>query len=428
MISPVSERQTTNMKRLCLPVILCIIFQTACMKDTVLEKYSFYRPVFTTREELKSNIKSGTPKEVDEPGKMVVLGNYLFLNEVDKGIHVIDISQPETPKNISYITLPGCLDLAIKGNYLYADCYTDLVTLDISNPLQIAVKQFRNGVFPHRNYDSYSSDTSKIIKEWVRVDTVIRKIAGKIIEPFPDSFLRYSNSGQSGVIGGNGSAPLGISGSMARFTIVQNRMYAVSNNDLKVFNITTPASPEYISNVAFQEGGIETIFPFKNRLFIGSTTGMYVFDLSNPDLPRKSSRFIHAKACDPVIADDHFAYVTLSSGNFCAGNNNQLDVIDINDVDNPHLIKSYSLTSPKGLSKDGDLLLICDGNEGLKLFDAADPRQITQLKQVPGFEAMDVIALNGVAVTVAKEGIYFIDYHDPANASVISKVQIHQYK
>ncbi len=416
------------MKRFCLPVILCIIFHTACMKDTVLEKYSFYRPVFTTKEELKSNINSGNPKEVSEPGKIVVLGNYLFLNEVDKGIHVIDITQPYAPVNISFITLPGCLDLAIKGNYLYADCYTDLVTLDISNPLQITVKQFRNGVFPHRNYGGYSSDTTKIIKEWVRVDTVIRNIAGKIIEPFPNSFLRYSNLGLSGASGGNGSAPLGISGSMARFTIVQNRMYTVSNNDLKVFNITTPASPEFISNVAFQEGGIETIFPFKNRLFIGSTTGMYVFDLSNPDQPNKKSRFIHARSCDPVIADGNYAYVTLSSGIFCGGYNNQLDVIDINDIDNPHFIKSYSLTSPKGLSKDGDIILICDGMQGLKLFDASDARQITQLKQVPGFEAMDVIALNGVAVTVAKEGIYFIDYHNPANAKVISKIQINQHK
>jgi hypothetical protein len=144
----------------------------------------------------------------------------------------------------------------------------------------------------------------------------------------------------------------------------------------------------------------------------------------NPDAPQKEGQFTHATNCDPVIADDKYAYVTLSSGTQCRGNQNRLDVVDISNLSNPILVKSYNLTSPKGLSKDGNTLLICDGKDGLKIFNAGNASQVSLMKQVPGFDSYDVIALQGIAIAVAKDGLYFIDYSNPYNASVISKIQI----
>ena len=75
--------------------------------------------------------------------------------------------------------------------------------------------------------------------------------------------------------------------------------------------------------------GLETIFQYKNNLFIGSQTGMYIYDLSDPAVPEQLSVFNHLRSCDPVVVDDDYAYVTLRSGTFCMNGNNQLDVGNI---------------------------------------------------------------------------------------------------
>lgn len=421
------------MKRLLVVAVSALTLLSACMKDNVAERYTFYRPVYKTRDEVKANIKSNSPQPIQQPGKIVVRDHYVFLNEIDKGIHVIDITDPAKPLNTAFIEIPGCVDLAVKGTYLYADCYTDLVTMDITNPLQISVKQFLNGVFPHRYYQGFKADTSKVIKEWVRVDTVINKrFTGTLTHMLNrNSQIFMSNAIYTGAPGASAAvsaAGVGISGSLARFALLDNRMYTVSQNDLKVFDLTQPASPALSSTVLLQQGNIETIFPYKNKLFIGSQSGMFVFDASVPDHPQKISQFTHARSCDPVIADEKYAYVTLSGGSFCGGFSNQLDVIDISNLNSPVFVKTYILSSPKGLSKDGSLLLICDGKEGIKIFDAADAWHVSLLKQVSGFEASDVIALQGIAIAVAKNGLYILDYSNPVNASVISKIPITQNK
>ena len=71
---------------------------------------------------MKADIKSGAPKEVKNPGKIVILGRYIFLNEVDKGIHVIDNSNASSPKNVAFIDMPGNMDLAEKGIFCMQIC------------------------------------------------------------------------------------------------------------------------------------------------------------------------------------------------------------------------------------------------------------------------------------------------------------------
>lgn len=409
---------------LALPILL-----VSCMKDTVKESYSFYKPVYQTKDEVKAGIKNSPSESITKPGKIVLMGNYLFLNDIDKGIHVIDLSDVSKPQKIAFIHIPGCVDIAINGNNLYADCYTDLVTIDITDPRNVTVKQFLNGVFPHRYYGTFSADTGKVIQKWVKVDTVINRTlrsdrSGNF--EFDVRGLTMFSSFSFAAASFSGTAATGIAGSTARFGLQQNRLYTVSHDDLKVFNVTKADAPAYVKKVDLTQGGIETIFPYKNNLFIGGQSGMFIYNASNPDDPQKLGQFVHVRACDPVIVDDEYAYVTLKGGSFCGGFSNQLDVVNIKSLTSPQLVKTYPLKSPKGLSKDGSTLFICDGTDGLKIFNAADVSNVTLIKAIGGFEADDVIAYQGYALVVAKDGIYFIDYRDLANAKLISKIQIAQ--
>ncbi|HMK20191.1 MAG TPA: hypothetical protein VK492_18455 [Chitinophagaceae bacterium] len=411
-------------------IALLFVFNS-CVKDKCTRSYVYWEPVYRTKNEVRANIKNNSSREIERPGKIYIRGNYIFLNEIDRGIHIIDNTNRSAPKNIAFIDIPGNLDMAVKGNILYADLYTDLVAIDITDPQQIVVKKFTENIFPERYYgNGFSQNPSMIIQDWVRKDTIVqtdcggngRMLFGRMAST--DVFFASplsSTSAQSGTAAGG--SPFGVGGSMARFTIVNNYLYAVSNSALNVVSIANGADPVF-SNKVQMNWGIETLYPFNNRLFVGSNTGMFIFDITNPTSPAQLGTFTHARSCDPVIADNTNAFVTLRSGTPCQSTSEQLDVLDISNLSNPTLIKTYPMTNPHGLAKDGNTLIICDGRDGLKFYNASDVRNLSLQKQITGFETYDVIAFNGWALVVAKDGLYQYDYSSLGNISLISKMNV----
>ncbi len=103
--------------------------------------------------ELRSSLKTFPAQELENPGKIYVKDNYLFINEVKKGIHVIDNTNPSSPKAISFIQILGNIDIAVKDNILYADSYTDFVALDISNPKDVKEVSRTESVFLNGQLD-----------------------------------------------------------------------------------------------------------------------------------------------------------------------------------------------------------------------------------------------------------------------------------
>lgn len=392
---------------------------SACTKDTVTERFTFYRPEYKTPDEVKAGIKSSASIAISKPGKIFVKDNFVFLNDIDKGVHIIDYSNPVLPRNIAFINIPGCRDISVKENYLYADCYTDLVTVDISNPMDAKLKSFINGVFPMRPY-LYGTEPGMIVVNWIKVDTVIQREAGDMEwSGGPGMFFTIASTSNQA-----GSGTAGVAGSMSAFALMGDRMYTVDRSNLKVFNTSQAANPQYVRTVTLNSWVIETIFPFENKLLIGSQNGMLIYSVADQDNPVSLGSFSHARACDPVIADGNRAYVTLKSGGACAGNSNQLDVLDISNVLNPQLLKSYELANPAGLAKDGNKLMICDGDAGFKLFDAATAADVVQKAQLLIDDPYDVIAINGLAIVTAKKGLYFIDYSNGWQLSLKGQINI----
>lgn len=415
-------------KLLITAVAICLsgslLLLQGCLKDTITTTYSYtyYEPVYKTLAEVRANIKSNAPNTVVRPGKIFVKGDYIFLNEIDKGIHIIDNSNPVTPRNIAFIDIPGNMDIAVKENTLYADLYKDLVAIDIADPQNVVLKKVVEGVFPFRAYGGYFlPDQSKIVTDWIKKDTTVSEKMNfggwtKRTEVFFNSAADSQGAFSS-------ASPYGVGGSMARFTIVNERLYTVGNSDLQVFDISNTKDPVF-SNKKNMGWGIETIYPFMDRLFIGSETGMFIYNMTNPDNPEQVGQFNHVRSCDPVIADNNYAYVTLRSGNACAGFSNELDIVKLNNLTDPSLLKVYPMTNPHGLSKDGNTLFICDGKGGLKIFNASNVSNLQLIKKIDNIETFDVITLDGVALVVAKDGLYQYDYSNLSNIRFLSKITI----
>jgi hypothetical protein len=409
-------------------MVFAFLFQ-GCVKDTCTHTYSYtwFEPLYKTTEQVRQSIKTDPAVEVKAIGKLFIKGNYIFLNEINKGVHIIDNSNPSAPVNKGFINIPGNIDIAVKGNVLYADLFTDLVAIDISDPLNTVTKKIINNVFPARYYNGFAPDSTKVVYDWVRHDTTIAADCGNSNAIFSSDLIRRGVAVPTAQLSNNaaftGGSPVGIAGSMARFALVNDYLYTVGDLELKSIDISTPQNPVVVNSENLT-WGVEAIYPFKDKLFIGSTSGMFIYDIANAANPLQAGTFSHARVCDPVIADDDYAFVTLRNGTECQGFINELDIVDIKNLSAPVLLKKYDMTNPHGLSKDGDLLFICDGRDGLRVFNAADVYDIKLIKQLTGLETYDVIAYGNLAIVVAKDGLYQFDYSDTTNILQVSKIAI----
>ncbi|HEU4901386.1 MAG TPA: hypothetical protein VFT06_01310, partial [Flavisolibacter sp.] len=310
--------------------VLCaavLFLLQGCLKDTYRETYKIYVPIYQSLSQVRSEMKSGPALPLKNIGKLNVFGNYIFLNEINEGIHVIDNTNPAAPKNIAFIHIPNNLDLAVKGSYLYADSYSDMVVFDISQPTNVRPVKFLNNVIRDKNRYWYSNNTNPdsirvVVGYSVRDTTVDRSQYRRWVTC---ANCMYAQADLKSVFYAS-AQQVGVGGSMARFTIVNDYLYAVSSSELYSLSLTDPAAPQ-LTATKNMGWNIETIYPFRDRLFIGSRTGLFIYSLADPSSPTQLSQFAHATSCDPVIANDNYAYVTLRAGTTCNGTINQLDVL-----------------------------------------------------------------------------------------------------
>lgn len=223
--------------------------------------------------------------------------------------------------------------------------------------------------------------------------------------------------------GGNPST--GTGGSLARFTIDCDHLYAVDESSLKVINVTDAKNPQFISSIDLGVG-IETIFPYEEYLYIGSSTGMHIYNLQNCTQPQFESRYEHIFGCDPVVVNENTAYVTIRNGSSCGTrtNANLLEIIDVSDKARPFLLASHSVDEPWGLGIDKDTLFLCHGSRGFGIYDVKDPSRLTELFKFPQIKSYDVIPQEKRLMIIAEDGLYQYDYSLPGSPTLLSKIPI----
>jgi hypothetical protein len=120
--------------------------------------YHSATPVYMSYAELRSSVAIEPPRELDALGRIYLYNNYIFINKRNKGIHILDNSDPKNPVNLKFIAIPGTTEISIRDNYLYADSYIDLVTIDLNNPEQIQEVSRQQEIFPYDEYQSIPED------------------------------------------------------------------------------------------------------------------------------------------------------------------------------------------------------------------------------------------------------------------------------
>lgn len=424
-----------TIQKLFLFTIFIPLFFTSCDEQSAsVATWTEFEPVYMTEEEFKNSVATESPRDLEEPGKIYIYQNYLFVNEINEGIHIFDNTDPAAPVNLGFINIPANKDLAIKDNLLYADSYSDLLVFDITdvqNPellhreTEVYNMQSLNLDYPYQEIDP----SKGIPVDWKEVK--MEEVCDENSQCGPmwgwgwrdGAFFNTLGVTNSNEFSDAGGGTVGKGGSMARFTISGDYLYAVDNESLVSFDIT---NQQPINTDTKDIGwGIETIFPYESHLFIGSRTAMHIYDISTPSTPQVTAQYNHFTACDPVVVQDDIAYVTLRSDQFnCPRNVNRLEVIDVQDPENPTEIKVYDMQSPHGLGIDGDYLFISEGDKGIKIMDASEPDNITEIRFVQNIKSFDVIPFNNVLMVTGKSGILQYDYTNIQDIKLLSTIPV----
>ncbi|ETN93880.1 LVIVD repeat-containing protein [Zhouia amylolytica] len=394
-------------------ILLCFLslLIASCHSDDEYEVMNVAVPQYMTMETLRSSVDITVPQPVLESGKIYVQEDLVLINDVKEGIHVIDNSDPENPEKIAFVKIPGNMDMEMKGDFLYADSYVDLVVFDLSDLDKIQeISRLKDvfsyyPVFPNDetidvvDYSKFP-DTEAVIVGW-EVKKERREIDGYDTGIFTMDAFSSENS----------AAVAGQGGSLARFKIVEDYMYSVDSHSIHVFDIKDLEAPKKLNQV-HAGFDIETIFNRGEHLFLGSRSGMFVFDLSVPSAPNYIAEFLHGTACDPVVVDGDYAYITLRGGNSCGAFESSLQIVDVTDIANPFLVKTYSMDGPYGLGVKDDMLFVCDGESGLKVYDKTNVEDLQLINHLEGMMTYDVIPMQEILMMIGEQRLYQYSYQE----------------
>lgn len=419
------------MKRLLFFFSLTGLLFSSC-EDKRLQTYLANVPIYLTYDELRSSfeVHSGVPLE--KPGKIYFYGDHMFINEYQKGIHVADLSDPANPVLKAFIEVPGNVDMAIRNHLLYADSYVDLLVIDVSNPEQPVLEKRIEDLFEYIippydwEYPLDEIDEDKGVITGYEIKKITREVYN---QPYPWPVFwgyrmesSFADAG-TGVTNGN---TYGVGGSMARFITYGDYLYALESSwKLKSIKISDTENLQVVNELSLW-GNVETVFIADDHLYVGTSNGMHILDLVNPSAPNMLSTYQHITACDPVVVEGDRAYVTLRSGNLCGGNQNLLEVINIADKYDPKRLFSFSMTKPYGLGIHQGTLFVCEGEYGLKVYDATYESSISShlIAAFPGINAFDVIPLDAYLFMIGEDGFYIYDYSDLQNITIVGSLPI----
>lgn len=128
-------------------MLVFVILHSSCLKQ---EAPGFnvmgLKPMYKAIDQL-DEITNADPKITIQSGPIFLLDSLFFMTEYKKGIHVYNISDSTQIRNLTFIQIPAITDFTIENNYLYADSWRDLVTIDITDIYNIKFLSRQTDVF-----------------------------------------------------------------------------------------------------------------------------------------------------------------------------------------------------------------------------------------------------------------------------------------
>ncbi len=336
-----------------------------------------------------------------------IVGSNLYLTDDNRGLQIVDISDPNKPTRKSSHEVPGTAQsLAITGTTaLVAGKYSGLNLINIAN----STAPVNVGSYDH-------SGSSKSI--WV-ADSI--------------AYLAQNSGGLQIIDISNPVAPrrLGHLGqSVECVQTVANKAYVSGDYRFSVFDISNPAKPTEIGNCYIGESSLAIDINADTAYIANGDEGFRIIDISNPTEPKIISTYSPGFGAYPkgIKVVNNIAYVCCSRTG--------LHIVDVN---NPQSVKELGIFDTPDSTSDVDVVgstaYVADGWGGLQIINVMNPAKPVLLGEIQLSDStytrpvtsVKVIGTNAYVTNYSGStsgALKVVDISDPTHPQVTKTINI----
>lgn len=181
----------------------------------------------------------------------------------------------------------------------------------------------------------------------------------------------------------------------------------VETEQLTLIDISNPDKLSYITSISLQGTNAQHLAASAGMVFVSSSFGLEIFDISDPADPRPLQGFPTPGSLfsgDVAIQGDQAFWVSEST----------IYILDISDPASPQVVGSWLGENWAADLAVSDSVLCASINTGVTCLDIHDPTSPTTISTIP-FSSQDIeIIDNRLYVAAQYFGIYIYDISDPA--------------
>jgi len=384
-------------------------------------------------------------KTVDTPGDawaVQVTGGYAYVADATSGLQVIDVEPIDTAYIYSFEDTPGVsYGVSIIGNYAYvADNFSGLQVVNISNPFYpwiectVDTPGYAVGVHAVGNL-AYVADQDiglQIIDISTPASSYLRKTvpsAKRVRGVHASAGYAYLANCDQGLVIINCNLPdsatiIGTAltpGNAQDVSIVGDYAFVLDNpKQMQIINVNPPASSKIVKSVD-TIGYVAEMKIIGDLAYIADGTGLVIMDIN----PIDDAHIIGSIALSEiwgVDVDGGYAYLP-------GGNWGGIYVIDVDPPETPFIAQSLNLDGVSyGIDVDRGYAYIAALETGIQIVDVEPLISIHLVKTVDTPDSALRVQVRGGYAFVADRasGLQIMDIRPPETASIIKTVGIYQ--
>lgn len=375
---------------------------------------------------------------------VALAGNTALVAAADKGLAVIDVTDPNNPALKSVIDTPGeARDVVLEGSIAYvADGSGGVSAVDFADPaaprvlgswdspgealgLKLREKMIylADGSAGLRIVDA-ALPSALVPKGVLDTDGTAESVA------LSGSFA-YIADGAGGIKVVNVSAPDApklsatlVATGYARSIATEGTLLCVGSlydGGYQLLDISDPAAPAVISSnkyTMYNEGW--NIALFGNRgVIVDYFSGVFIFDFADPKKPKNIGQIFTPSTIVAACGRDSLA--------FAVGELSGAQAVDVADPSKPVFLgRSSIFRGVQNIAVNGRYVYVTD-RWSIKVFDAADPAALKPGKPLAFTEGIPrTLAVRGNAayLTADNFGFYTLDVTDPAAPKIVGSFKL----
>lgn len=344
-------------------------------------------------------------------GKLYTYGKLVLQAEQDSGLHLISYQDPAHPVKTAFLRIPGFQTATIKGDYLYADNYNDLVVVSLKELPSLSHSGRVAGVWTQKDFPPYDNvyfecvDHSKgAVIGWEKgiVNNPQCRSAGRY--PGPIEFLMKLGTG---------------------IAVGSENLYVSDKGNLISYSIAQPAAPVFKQKL---EGAnrIDSVYMFNELVATSSreSNGISLYDISNPAAMKYKTGLTPPYACEILVPAGKYVY---SVGNFnfmmCSPSRQpEVSVYELSaDYNTLTLAGSLPFDTTYSVIRSGNYLY-AGTSKGISVVDISAAPAITRLPDTQGDIYTDMVIEGTHLFARSAAWIECYDISSPVSIQLISKL------